>query len=200
MYFATISNEGDREQKMSEHEHSMEDWSSFSADMQNLYGIDMSPLTPAYKVEQSDYYIYSGLWTELRPEHVVGQPVVVKHLDLNTCTMADSLGVSRVPYSVSIPFPTRVSGFAGWFTVDFAGSAGSPAQKRIILSTGPEAGYTHWGQQVFYLKDAVDCTPETTIKGFMELVRQDKNKRLYNLLLDVAVDDGKSQHFKYEIL
>jgi protein arginine N-methyltransferase 1 len=42
----------------------------------------------------------------------------------------------------------EISGFAGWFTVDFNGSVQTPATRRVTLSTGPEAGYTHWGQQV----------------------------------------------------
>ena len=42
----------------------------------------------------------------------------------------------------------RALGFAGWFTVDFNGSVLTPATRRVTLSTGPEAGYTHWGQQV----------------------------------------------------
>ena len=41
-----------------------------------------------------------------------------------------------------------ILGFAGWFTVDFNGSVQTPAPRRVTLSTGPEAGYTHWGQQV----------------------------------------------------
>jgi hypothetical protein len=43
---------------------------------------------------------------------------------------------------------SRVSGFAGWFTTDFNGSADAPLNAPTTLSTGPEAGYTHWGQQV----------------------------------------------------
>ena len=43
-----------------------------------------------------------------------------------------------------------MTGFAGWFTVDFNGSVETPATRRVTLSTGPEAGYTHWGQQVLY--------------------------------------------------
>ena len=98
--------------------------------------------------EQIDYYIFSGIWTELRPEHVIGQPVVIKRLDLNTCTLEDCEGVDKQTFSMMTPFSVRVSGFAGWFTVDFAGSSVTPVVKRVTLSTGPEAGYTHWGQQV----------------------------------------------------
>ncbi len=48
--------------------------------MYNHYNIDMSPLTDAYSKEQEDYFVYSGLWTELRVEHAIGEPVIIKKL------------------------------------------------------------------------------------------------------------------------
>ena len=136
-----------------------------------------------------DYYIYSALWTELQVEHVIGQAQVIKRLDLNTCTLADALGVPETPYDIMVPFPVTVSGFAGWFTVDFNGSKLTPATRRVNLSTGPEAGYTHWGQQVFYLNKPIDCSTDTKLHGTVEMIRQEKNKRLYNLRLASRVDD-----------
>jgi type I protein arginine methyltransferase len=150
MYLSTISYEDDREGKVGEYSSSMNDWSKFSNQMLRMYNVNMATLDPHYKKEQEDYYIYSGLWTELRPEHVFGQPVVIKQLDLTTCTIKDAEGVDPIDFRIDIPFPTTVSGFAGWFTVHFNGSPENPATKRVLLSTGPEAGYTHWGQQVSY--------------------------------------------------
>ena len=51
-------------------------------------------------------------------------------------------------YLIHCYFSDDILGFAGWFTVDFNGSVQTPAPRRVTLSTGPEAGYTHWGQQV----------------------------------------------------
>jgi type I protein arginine methyltransferase len=110
--------------------------------------MDMTVLEPNFIKEQEDYYIFSSLWTELQPHHVLGDPIVIKRLDLNTCTIEDVLGVAQTPIRMEIPFPARCSGFAGWFTVDFVGSVDSPVSRRVTLSTGPEVGYTHWGQQV----------------------------------------------------
>lgn len=201
MYFSAISYEDDREQKSNEYASSMRDWRGFSEQMQSMYNVDMSVLTPPFKKEQQDYYIYSGLWTELHSEHVIGQPAVIKQLDLHTCTLVDAKGVDPVPFTLNMPFPATVSGFAGWFTVHFNGSTENPVTKRVILSTGPEAGNTHWGQQVFYLKDAIDTSSGQAIRGIVSMTRQEKNKRLYNLNINFAVDgiEDSEQKLVYEI-
>ena len=43
--------------------------------------------------------------------------------------------------------------------------------------------------QVFYLNNPIDCSSDTKLHGSIEMVRQEKNKRLYNLKLDNGVDD-----------
>jgi protein arginine N-methyltransferase 1 len=148
MYFSAISYEEDREGKVQEYMSSMNDWKNFSGEMKKFYNVDVSALTNHFRKEQEDYYIYSALWTELRLEHMIGQPVIIKKLDLTTCTLKDAECVNPVNFNIEVPFPVTVSGFAGWFTVDFNGSPENPVQKRVVLSTGPEVGTTHWGQQV----------------------------------------------------
>lgn len=199
MYWGCISHESDRVGRKDDFEGSIMEWLKFSTEMKDLYQLDMAALDTPYEKEQEDYYIYSSLWTELHPEHLVGQPVVIKRLNLNTCTLADAECVKQTAYSITIPFTIKVSGFAGWFTVDFNGSDANPAQRRVTLTTGPEGGYTHWGQQVFYLSDAIECTADTRISGVVAMPRQDKNKRLYNLELVVQVDDRDAHQLKYEI-
>lgn len=199
MYWGAISFEEDRMHKINEYANSMADWKDFAKSMQSNYNIKMDSLTDTYDKEQADYFIHSGLWTELSPEHLVGQSTVMKTLDLNTCTLEDAEAVDQLRYSMRIPFPTKVSGFAGWFTTDFAGSDSNPATKRIILSTGPEVGYTHWGQQVFYLRDAIECAANTTISGSLAMVRQTVNKRLYDMIFSVTVNEEEEKQYKYEI-
>lgn len=199
MYWGLVSYEEDRDQKIKEYQDSLYDWEKFSGEMKQYYAMDMTPLERPFTKEQEDYFVYSGLWTELRPEHSVGQPVVIKKIDLNTCSFEDIEGVDKQEYSISTPFPVTISGFAGWFDVDFAGSETTPIVKRVTLSTGPHAGYTHWGQQVFYLKESISCTPNTTISGELQMMRQDKNKRLYDMEISHRVDDGETITNKYEI-
>ena len=110
MYWAAISSEEDREGKYGDYTHSMREWETFGKDMKEKYSIDCSAISSSYQKEQKDYFIYSSLWTELRVENVIGQPVVVKRMDLNTCTLADAEGVPTTPYDINIPFPITISG------------------------------------------------------------------------------------------
>ena len=199
MYWGCISHEDDRMSRIAEYEGSMMEWIKFSSEMKTMYNLDVGALDDPYEREQREYYIYSALWTELHPEHLVGQPVVIKRLNLHTCTLADAEMVHTTPFEILVPFTISVSGFAGWFTVDFNGSEANPVSRRVTLSTGPEGGYTHWGQQVFYLQKCIDCTGDTKLHGTVRMPRQEKNKRLYNLELVLHVDDGAPQQYKYEI-
>lgn len=191
VYFAPISFEEDRVSKTHEYLNSMDEWNRFKEEMSTFYDLKMEALEEAYDKEQADYYIYSSLWTELRKDHVIGEPVPVKYLDLNTCTLEDSEGIDKA--NIDFQIDNRImSGLAGWFTVDFKGSEAMPCVREVTLSTGPEVGYTHWGQQVFYLKDMIDSREKKTrIHGNVTMFRQKKNKRLYNCKFEIGTDDNE---------
>ena len=237
MYFAPICYEQDREMKQQEYKGSMHEWVNFCSEMNEYYDLNMSSLDTPFKKEQKEYFILSGLWTELDPHHVVGRPFVVKKLDLNTCTLADAADVPETPFQCLVrnpnsvhndsngdPYPSdlgargsgTISGMAGWFTVDFNGSVNMPVENKVMLSTGPEAGYTHWGQQVFYFEEPIDCwgnneeggggkedsgvpAADIQLHGSISMMRQEKNKRLYNLRLTLGVNGGNEVSSVYEI-
>lgn len=198
MYWSAVSFEDDRNTKNREYMESLREWEKFSEEMKEYYTIDMSALSKTFKKEQEEYFLYSSLWTELRVEHVVGQPVVIKRLDLNKCTVADGENVMKAPFDITVPFPITISGFAGWFTADFNGSIENPCVHRVNLSTGPEVGYTHWGQQVFYLPKPIHCQTDTKLTGDMSMLRQNTNKRLYDVEIEFQVDDGSSEDGKFK--
>ncbi len=75
-----------------------------------------------------------------------------------------------------------MSGFAGWFTADFHGTEANPCPCPVTLSTGPENGYTHWGQQVFHLQVPHDVAAGGKVEGTIEVKRQKENVRLVSFL------------------
>ncbi|CAM9260123.1 unnamed protein product [Phaeothamnion confervicola] len=148
MYVGLVSDEQDRLTKYQDYIGAMQDWYKFKEETRELYKVDMGVLENVYVEEQTKYYILSSFWAELHPDQMVGPPAAVKQLDMHTCTLQEVQGVEQTPFSFEVDGNVHASGFAGWFNVDFRGTAETPCQHPVVLSTGPDNGYTHWGQQV----------------------------------------------------
>jgi len=221
MYLAPVNDEEERRLALREYNGSMGDWHEFEETTRTTYGVDMSILEQDYEREQKEYYLLSSRWAELGPEAVLCQPSVCKYMDMSTCTIEDSRGIAKGDdYSV-FDFDVKasevlsssdnsknsneanvISGFAGWFTADFKSRTddlGATKAPKIMnpafLSTGPEAGYTHWGQQIFYFGSCVPLiNGETTrIKGNLEMMRRADNARLYNCKIEYECSRRKDE-------
>lgn len=181
MLVAPIVDEEERKIQQNEYAAGMEDWKEFAETTSNLYGVDMSVLEKDFDREQKEYYVLSSRWAELPTSCLLAEAAVVKELDMHICTVEDARGVGLSvgeDEGVGSPFDFDIvgrststvdddvggsgggeglagpiSGFAGWFTVDFKSrtdDVGKDVAPQIsnpaYLSTGPEMGYTHWGQ------------------------------------------------------
>jgi protein arginine N-methyltransferase 1 len=195
MYIAPVQDEEERRTGANEYSGSMSDWSDFAATTKQTYGVDMNILQPDFNREQKEYFLWSSRWCELQPEAVLAEPKAIKYLDMMTCTLQDSRGIGADEPMHTFDFTIDgskergpVSALAGWFTADFKSrtdEAGADAPKLShpsFLSTGPENGYTHWGQQTFYFGSSLPLLQgETTnIQGSLEMMRTKENARLYN--------------------
>jgi len=85
------------------------------------------------------------------------------------------------PRGGSPPQASRLSGFAGWFEVDFMGSKQNPAPTKVTLSTAPHIGYTHWGQQCFFLHPSIAMQDADRVEGNINIIRKKDNQRLMNV-------------------
>jgi protein arginine N-methyltransferase 1 len=211
MYVAPVHDEQERRHNATDYAAAMSDWTDFQETTKQVYGVDMEILQKDFNREQKDYYMWSSRWTELQPEAVLAEPKLIKHYDMATCTLADSRGVSSEdPGAVNV-FDFNVdgsreggpiSGVAGWFTADFKSrtdEAGENAPKMshpAFLSTGPENGYTHWGQQTFYFQSGIPLLKgETTrLEGSLEMMRTKENARLYNCRIKYSSSRRKSEN------
>jgi protein arginine N-methyltransferase 1 len=193
MYWAPVNDEDERKICSHEYSNSMNDWYEFAEGTKSVYGVDMNVLEKEFDREQKEYYMLSSRWSELSPRAVLAEPVVVKHLDMVTCTIDDSRGIlpgaPQSDFKFTIDGEGPFSGFAGWFTADFksrtdeVGADVAPKMRHpAFLSTGPENGYTHWGQQTFYLPSSIPLLRNqvTTVEGNLEMMRTKANSRLYN--------------------
>ena len=199
MYLAPVTDEEERKISMNEYNGAMGDWHDFVETTKGSYGVDMSVLHTHFEREQREYYLLSSRWAEFKPCAVLATAQVIKTMDMHTCTLADCRGISLGDPGSDFDFEIvtesnwdaegPVSGFAGWFTVDFKtrddeeGKDVAPKiHHPVHLTTGPEGGYTHWGQQTFHLPSCIPLiNGETTrLKGSLELKRTKENVRLYN--------------------
>jgi protein arginine N-methyltransferase 1 len=207
MYIAPVTDEDERKANNNEYASAMADWHDFEQTTSQVYGVDMSVLEADYDREQKDYYLWSSRWTELRPEVVLAEPKEIKYLDMTTCTIADARGIPAGDALAAFDFDVvgeeafgPISGIAGWFSADFRSrtdAAGSNAPKLshpAFLSTGPEAGYTHWGQQTFYFPSSVPLLRGETVRlqGNLEMTRTKENSRLYNCRISYTTSRRKS--------
>jgi protein arginine N-methyltransferase 1 len=212
MFLAPINDEEERQISNREYNGAMGEWGQFSETTQSTYGVDMSVLTEQYEREQKEYFLLSSRWAELPRDAVMAEPAAVKHLDMATCTLADSKGITAGDKGATFDFDVKsedapgstISGFAGWFDADFksrtdeGGATAPKIPNPAYLTTGPEAGYTHWGQQTFHTMSAIPLIQgETTrIQGHLEMTRSKDNARLYNCKIGYNSSRRKSEEDK----
>jgi protein arginine N-methyltransferase 1 len=195
MYVAPVQDEEERRLNNSEYAASMSDWSDFQETTMQVYGVNMNILQTEFDREQKEYYLWSSRWRELQADAVLAEPKAIKHLDMMTCTLEEAKGIMAGDSIATYDFEMDgsrergpISGIAGWFTSDFksrtdeAGAGAPKISHPSFLSTGPENGYTHWGQQMFYFQSGIPLLKgETTkITGNIEMIRTKENARLYN--------------------
>ena len=233
---APIVDEENRVNNNYDYNQAMDEWDEFVASTKEKYGgVDYSVLTEAFEKEQLEYYIGQSQWTDLPEDTILATPQVIKTLDLMTCTHKDTRGIFDSVASsregnadtnefdfVLDPNDAIVSGFASWFTTDFKSRTDSMVSndapklvKTVTLNTGPDQGYTHWGQQAFYLIEGIpvensldrgDGTlPEggiggqsTTVhlKGTLEMFRTKANTRLYKCRIQHYLEEIDNQSQK----
>mmetsp|Transcript_27906 Transcript_27906/g.39270 ORF Transcript_27906/g.39270 Transcript_27906/m.39270 type:complete len:421 (+) Transcript_27906:69-1331(+) len=211
MYVAPINDEEERKLAIKQYSDGMADWNEFTETTKAVYGVDMSILGNDFEREQKEYYLLSSQWSELHSEAVLAEPKMVKHLDMMKCTIEDSRGITEGAPDSDFCFDISgnevagpVSGFAGWFTADFRsrtdedGESAPKLSNPAFLSTGPENGYTHWGQQVFFLVSGIPIIKghTTTVEGAIEMMRRKENARNYNSRIKFStsrrkIEDGK---------
>jgi protein arginine N-methyltransferase 1 len=198
MFVAPVNDEDERKAAANDYGSSMSDWAEFAQTTNQVYGVNMDCLEKEFDREQKEYHMLSSRWTELPPEAVLAEPAMIKQLDMTTCTLQDSRGIDKDAEHSAFDFEidgdeinNPISGIAGWFTADFcsrtdAGGRDAPKLSHpAFLSTGPENGYTHWGQQTFYFLSSIPILKGeiTRLTGALEMMRTKENSRLYNCRL-----------------
>ena len=203
MLVAPVVDEEERKTSCNEYAAAMSDWHDFEQTTSQMYGVNMNILEKDFDREQKEYYLLSSRWTELQPEAILAEPAVVKRLDMITCGIEDARGVEDAAFDFDIRGDETagpISGIAGWFTCDFCSRTDENTElapklhRPAFLSTGPEAGYTHWGQQVFHFLNSIPILQGETVRlsGNLDMMRTKENTRLYNCRISYQSSRRKS--------
>jgi type I protein arginine methyltransferase len=202
MYLAPVQDEDERRANNNEYAAAMSDWADFHETTRQVYGVNMEILASDFDREQKEYFLYSSRWREVPDENILADPQPIKFLDMMTVTIEDSKGISMGDPHAKFSFHMDgskihgpVSGMAGWFTSDFKSRTDDLGITRpSFLSTGPENGYTHWGQQVFYFASGIPLLQNqtTVLRGTIEMMRTKENARLYNARLTYSASRHKN--------
>ncbi|XP_024383890.1 protein arginine N-methyltransferase PRMT10 [Physcomitrium patens] len=170
------------ERKMQEYQHAMDDWSRFTQETLDQYGVDMGVLNTPYRAEQQKYFLQTSVWNNLHPNQIIGEPALVKEFDCLKATLEHTASL-RSQFRIPIdPGNLQIAGFAGWFDVHFRGCASDAADNDVELTTAPSVSdTTHWGQQVFLLHPPINTRNGDVLVGELEVTRSKQNHRLMDV-------------------
>ncbi len=142
----------------------------------DVYGFDMSCLTPAVKVEP--------LVDTINPRVIVSNAHKFFEFDINT-VKKEELDFSAA-YQITMNRKDRIHGIVTWFDIEFGNM-----DNVVRFSTGPRAEYTHWKQTIFYFDGEFQTQPGDVMEGSICARKSRQNFRE----LDIKVS-YHYQHFE----
>ena len=204
IYIAAIGEDQEWDEVLGDYNDTINSWDRFVHRLQFAYGIDMTSLKADYEGETEQYYYNTARWQIIEPAVLVGEAQPVYSIDLKQASFKDAEGISDSEFSLMHSLLKKnsdgtisrvkdflsIKGFALWFTIDFHGGS-----QHSTMSTGPENGYTHWGQYACYLHEPLKVAATQEFSGSFGMTRKKHNPRMYNLNIKVfsmsATDESK---------
>lgn len=125
---------------------SCDGWQDFVGDMQQYYGVDLGGLTPDFEEEQADYFSRTAAWCDVHPGQTLGPPACIKTYDLHSLSLEELKADLDASFKLRLLQDCTVEALAGYFDVQFRGSAENPTDSPVNLSTAPDptGGYLGW--------------------------------------------------------
>lgn len=173
------------EENMVALDDSMADWKRFQRATKADFNLDMSALSSQFKKENREYYLNRAYYCNLRGDQVVAQNVKTTEFDINTITVSE-LRVIRENFSMNVSYSGELTALACWFATDFRGGKDCPTKRLITLDTAPGEGYSHWGQQVFYLSKQIQVAVGDSLKVSTVIERHKENDRMVHCTMGLA--------------
>eukprot|EP01026_Neomeris_dumetosa_P044783 TRINITY_DN3792_c0_g2_i3.p1 TRINITY_DN3792_c0_g2~~TRINITY_DN3792_c0_g2_i3.p1 ORF type:complete len:468 (-),score=63.65 TRINITY_DN3792_c0_g2_i3:547-1950(-) len=173
--------------KLGEYHAEMERWSEFVEEMQTYYNVDMSALNDKFQQEHQEYYLQTASWSNVQPSQVLGSPVCIKQYDLLSLNLEELKKPLEVSFELTVQSQVEVSGFCGYFDVQFNGSPQNPVSQPVTLTTAPDAtGCTHWGQLSFPAHPPIQQSADRKLRCHIRVSRRKENQRLLRVELEAT--------------
>ena len=185
-----------------DYHNSLESWDTFVKELKVKYKLDYGLLRDEFDAENLNYYVYTAHWKIIDPAIIVSDAPAIYSIDLKTVTLDEVLAVNEKNFNLQALQLQRlangttvrrsklqkipIAGIAAWFDVKFNGGV-----TKSTMSTGPENGYTHWGQYALYfLKSLIWDNPDANeLSGTFAMHRTPANPRMYDIHL--TMNGGK---------
>jgi protein arginine N-methyltransferase 1 len=184
--WGALTNEFGHEENAEAFQEAMGDWSRFLKMIKRDFNLDMSPLSKDFEDENREYYLNQAYYRNLRGDQVLAENTRTTALDLSTVTV-DELRVIRESFEMTAAHRGEVTALGSWFITDFRGGRDCPTKRQVSLDTGPKAGDTHWGQQVFYLPEAAAVDMGDTLRVTSVIQRHKDNDRMVHCTMGLTV-------------
>lgn len=196
IFISAMGDDEERTTALQAYRREVGGWDDFADRLKSSYGIDYSSMKDDFQTENMNYF-KTARWQIIDPSILLGEAQRIYHIDLKKMTFNEAEGFHETSFNLNlskIPLLHRVddkvvrvkdhlhiSGFALWFSVDFYGG-----ETPLTMSTGPENGYTHWGQYALSLLEPfASSTDLKRISGTLSMKRKPFNPRMYSLELKV---------------
>jgi len=141
----------------------------------NVYGVDMSVLTPTVMKEPLVDYVNRDM--------IMSDSALVLDLDLVTCNKED-VNFSH-KYSLKMRYKDRVHGLVGWFDTGF-----TRLNKPVVLSTSPYRPNTHWKQTVLYLEKDLNVNVGDVLEGSIAIRQSKENFRELDIKISYHMENS----------
>ncbi|NES79541.1 MULTISPECIES: class I SAM-dependent methyltransferase [Okeania] len=165
-------------------EKEIAEWKETVSNLQSL-DVDYSGFTSEVLQDLSDYFLTNSMRVNyLSPDDLASAPQKVLEFDCATVDPTILVQFSQ-DFEYTISKHAEIKGFLGWFTTDFPNG--------VVLDTGPGKTYSHWGQQLYPLKESLKVAPGDRVVGTISVSRDPHEPRFNVVELKYQVNTGLEQ-------
>ena len=192
MFLAAACSPGSVEPGLGAYEGVLREFREAGEQLTADFDIDLGALSDAFEQEVRDQTLRLSCGAQLEPRDLLGAPVMVKEIDLQTA-MLDEVRAVTAGFEINLGAAAESGGrgggervlnlWVGWFAIAFEGSPASPCGSTMRCDFGPlsDRGHPQLYQEGFVVHPPVPLGGARSIEGTFEMSRRPGNWRQYDV-------------------